>query len=546
MPAEMRKRDKEGRVKTGSSHYQDYSEEKDSTEKRLKINEVEHEKISKKKPENVAPSTGVIDFDKYENIPVNVIGQNVPKPAETFDDCNLSSFLKLKIKNANYTKPTPVQKNAIPIISSGQDLMASAQTGSGKTAAFLFPFINTLIHKPQNQMKSMSFGRSDPILPKVVIMVPTRELALQIQTEALKFTTGSIVKPCVAYGGTPMGAQLRLLERGCHILIATPGRLKDIIDRQRISLAEVEFLCLDEADRMLDMGFEPQIREIIEQRDMPTKDKRQTVMFSATFPKPIQILARDFLRQGFVYLEVGRVGSTTDLIKQVVKEIFDKNTEIIKDLQEIDGRTLVFVERKVTAEQLGRYLRSQGINATEIHGDRSQIEREAALRSFKRGVNRVLVATSVAARGLDIDEVKHVINYDLPAEIDDYVHRIGRTGRAGHSGIATSYFSSGDEKLAKDVLQLLTENNQEVPPFLYLYSSMKSMRGGKRRPGGGRGYRGGGGRSYGGRSSYGGGGGNYGGSSGYGSGGSYGGGGNYNGGGSGNYGGYNGYRNSNW
>lgn len=294
-----------------------------------------------------------------------------------------------------------------------------------------------------------------------------------------------------------MGPQLRTIERGCHILIATPGRLKDFIDRRRISLAEIEYLGLDEADRMLDMGFEPQIREIIQASDMPPREKRQTVMFSATFPKPIQGLARDFLRTGFVFLEVGRVGSTTELITQVVKEIFDKNSEIIKDLNDIEGRTLVFVERKVTAEQLGRYLRSQGVNATEIHGDRSQMEREAALRSFKRGVNRVLVATSVAARGLDIDEVKHVINYDLPQDVDDYVHRIGRTGRAGHSGIATSYFTTGDEKIAGDLITLLAENKQNVPQFLYLYSSYKSSFSGRRRGGGGRfggrGGRGGGG-----------------------------------------------------
>jgi len=323
-----------------------------------------------------------------------------------------------------------------------------------------------------------------------------------------------------------MGNQLRMIERGCHILIATPGRLKDFIDRRRISLSQIEYLCLDEADRMLDMGFEPQIREIIQSSEVTPKDKRQTVMFSATFPKAIQNLARDFLRPGFVFLEVGRVGSTTELIKQIIKEIFDKNTEILKDLKDIDGRTLVFVERKITAEQLGRFLRSQGVNATEIHGDRSQMEREAALRSFKRGVNRVLVATSVAARGLDIDEVKHVINYDLPQEIDDYVHRIGRTGRAGHTGIATSYFSTGDEKLASELLQILAENKQDVPQFLYLYSSMRNKFSGNRRRGGGggrfgqnRGSRGGFGRGGFGGGGGGGFGGGYGGRSGPGGGG---------------------------
>jgi ATP-dependent RNA helicase DDX3X len=489
-----KKRDKEGRVrsKTVSSFSDDRLPSDLPPEKRQRITESLHDKITHtQQPETpektpTKPATSVIDFEKYENIPINIIGQNIPKAAETFTECNLCEFLKLKIKAASYDKPTPVQKNAIPIIMSGQDLMASAQTGSGKTAAFLFPYINSLLQKKPEQLNSVrSFSRSQPILPKALFMVPTRELALQIQTEATKFTSGSPIKCCVSYGGAPMGPQLRTIERGCHLLIATPGRLKDFIDRRRISLAEIEYLCLDEADRMLDMGFEPQIREIIQASDMPSREKRQTVMFSATFPKPIQNLARDFLRTGFVYLEVGRVGSTTDLIKQVVKEVFDKNSEILKDLNDIEGRTLVFAERKVTAEQLGRYLRSQGINATEIHGDRSQMEREAALRSFKRGVNRVLVATSVAARGLDIDEVKHVINYDLPQDVDDYVHRIGRTGRAGHSGVATSYFTTGDEKIASDLITLLTENNQEVPQFLYLYSSYKSSFSGRRRGGGG-------------------------------------------------------------
>lgn len=519
-----KKRDKEGRVKSKPTTI--LSEDRSTVfdqppEKRQRTSEVLPTKIDKikvkAKPEISIPekptvksseshNSNAINFDLYDNIPVNIIGENVPKPAETFLECDFTEFLRSKIKAAKYDKPTPVQKNAIPIILSKQDLMASAQTGSGKTAAFLFPLIDALLRKPTMALNTMrSFSARQPILPKALVMAPTRELALQIHAEALKFTAGSAIKCCVSYGGAPIGAQLRLIERGCNILIATPGRLKDFIDRQRISLADVEYLCLDEADRMLDMGFEPQIREIIEQNDMPSKDKRQTVMFSATFPRPIQNLARDFLRGGFTYLEVGKVGSTTELIKQVVKEIFDKNNEIIKDLKEIDGRTLVFVERKTTAEQLGRYLRTQGINATEIHGDRTQMEREAALRSFKRGVNRVLVATSVAARGLDIDEVKHVINYDLPLEIEDYVHRIGRTGRAGHSGVATSYFSSGDEKIAPHLMKLLAENNQDVPQFLSLYSSYRSNFGGSSRGrsrrgfagrgrGGSRGGRGGGGR----------------------------------------------------
>ena len=281
-----------------------------------------------------------------------------------------------------------------------------------------------------------------------------------------------------------MTFQMRQLERGCHILIATPGRLKDLMDRNRVSLSQIKNLCLDEADRMLDMGFEPQIREIVEFRDMPGKDVRQTVLFSATFPRQIQQLARDFLRAEYAFLEVGRVGSTTELIKQVIKEVYDKNAEIVKDLKEVEGRTLVFVQKKVTAEHLSRFLRQQGFHSTEIHGDRAQRERELALRLFKQGNCPILVATSVASRGLDIDGVKHVINYDFPLEFDDYIHRIGRTGRAGKQGVATSYFNSEDDKMADELIQCLTENKQEIPEFLYSLS-----RAPRRRSGGFRGRR---------------------------------------------------------
>jgi ATP-dependent RNA helicase DDX3X len=338
-------------------------------------------------------------------------------------------------------------------------------------------------------------------------MVPTRELAVQIHAEGIKFTTGSPVKVCVVYGGASMTYQMRQIERGCHILIATPGRLKDLMDRKRVSLSQIQKLCLDEADRMLDMGFEPQIREIVEYSDMPGKDSRQTVMFSATFARQIQQLARDFLRPDFAYLEVGRVGSTTELIKQVIREVFDKNTEIVKDLKEVEGRTLIFVQKKVTAEHLSRFLRQQGFKATEIHGDRTQRDRELALRLFKQGSCPILVATSVASRGLDIDGVKHVINYDFPSEFDDYIHRIGRTGRAGNQGIATSYFTHDDEKMADELVQCLTENKQEVPEFLYFLSRAPKRRGGGGGYRGRNGFRSGGGGGFGGGNRRGGGGG---------------------------------------
>jgi len=249
----------------------------------------------------------------------------------------------------------------------------------------------------------------------------------------------------------------------------------------------------------LDMGFEKDIRKIVEQRDMPGSSYRQTLLFSATFPKDIRQLATDFLKRDHLFLKVGRVGSTTESIKQVIKLVpdFQKQSEVLKDISAIKGRTLIFAETKRDTDSLARFLFGQGFSATGIHGDRSQNEREAALRAFKSGKIQILVATDVAARGLDIDDVQHVINYDIPKVIDSYVHRIGRTGRAGNTGIATSYFNEGAKGIAKDLIKLLAESNQEIPPFLSVFQH--EPRGSKMGRGFGGGSRGapygGGGRS---------------------------------------------------
>jgi len=345
----------------------------------------------------------------------------------------------------------------------------------------------------------------------------------------------------VAYGGAPITNQLRELERGVEILVATPGRLMDLLERARVSLQNIMYLALDEADRMLDMGFEPQIRKIVEQMDMPPRGQRQTMLFSATFPKEIQSMAADFLAD-YIFLAVGRVGSSTDLIVQRVEFVLDADKRsYLMDLlhaQKANGThgkqalTLVFVETKRGADALEDWLYRNGFPATSIHGDRSQQEREQALRSFKSGATPILVATDVAARGLDIPHVAHVINFDLPNDIDDYVHRIGRTGRAGKSGLATAFFNESNISLARQLSELMQEANQEVPQWLERYAARSTYGGG----GGGRNRRSGGGARFGGRDfrrdrgggGYGGGGGaygggGYGGSSGYGGG--YGGGG---------------------
>ncbi|KAK4482934.1 hypothetical protein RD792_010107 [Penstemon davidsonii] len=436
-----------------------------------------------------------INFDAYEDIPVETSGDNVPPPVNTFADIDLGDALNLNIRRCKYVKPTPVQRHAIPIAISGRDLMACAQTGSGKTAAFCFPIISGIMKsnisvQRETRMPRMAF-------PLALILSPTRELSIQIHEEAKKFAYQTGVRVVVAYGGAPINLQLRELERGVDILVATPGRLVDLLERARVSLQMIKYLALDEADRMLDMGFEPQIRRIVQQMDMPPPGLRQTMLFSATFPKEIQRLAADFLST-YIFLAVGRVGSSTDLIVQRVEYVLetDKRSHLMDLLHAqrangVQGKqalTLVFVETKKGADSLEHWLCMNGFPATTIHGDRTQQEREYALRSFKSGTTPILVATDVAARGLDIPHVAHVVNFDLPNDIDDYVHRIGRTGRAGKSGLATAFFNENNSSLARSLSDLMQEANQEVPAWLSHFA-VRSSNGGRNRRGGGSGGR---------------------------------------------------------
>ncbi|XP_061351883.1 DEAD-box ATP-dependent RNA helicase 37-like [Gastrolobium bilobum] len=426
-----------------------------------------------------------INFEAYDDIPVETSGENVPPPVNTFAEIDLGDALNQNIQRCKYVKPTPVQRYAIPISLARRDLMACAQTGSGKTAAFCFPIISGIMRGQHVQRPRVA----RTAFPLALILSPTRELSCQIHDEAKKFSYQTGVKVVVAYGGAPINQQLRELERGVDILVATPGRLVDLLERARVSLQMISYLALDEADRMLDMGFEPQIRKIVEQMDMPPPGLRQTLLFSATFPKEIQRLASDFLSH-YVFLAVGRVGSSTDLIAQRVEYVLesDKRSHLMDLLHAqrengIDGKqglTLVFVETKKGADALEHCLCVNGFPATSIHGDRSQQERELALRSFKSGNTPILVATDVAARGLDIPRVAHVVNFDLPNDIDDYVHRIGRTGRAGKMGLATAFFNDGNLSLAKPLADLMQEAKQEVPAWLTRYAQRSSYGGGNR------------------------------------------------------------------
>eukprot|EP00668_Euglena_longa_P001089 GGOE01001300.1.p1 GENE.GGOE01001300.1~~GGOE01001300.1.p1 ORF type:complete len:598 (-),score=100.10 GGOE01001300.1:135-1865(-) len=411
-----------------------------------------------------------INFDKYDNIPVEVspMDPSTPPIAMFQHLQGLHPSVMANIQRAGYQKPTPVQKYGLPVICSGKDLMACAQTGSGKTATFLIPCINRSLWEgvPQHPMHGPPHLRK--AYPSTMILSPTRELATQIFDEARKFIFQTNLHAAVVYGGADYKSQFRQLEAGADVLVGTPGRLMDMMERDKISLSNVRTVVLDEADRMLDMGFEKDIRQILTKTDIPRTGHRQTLMFSATFPKSIQQLAADFL-SNYIFLTVGRVGSTTDMITQRLLWVEDsrKKSFLLGMMLHRDaGSTLVFVNHKQEAQSLGHFLKQHGISANSIHGDKTQEEREQALWAFKSGQISVLVATDVAARGLDIPNVAHVVQYDIAGSIDDYIHRIGRTGRAGNTGNAISFVNDRNKGICPELVEVLRESNQDIPTWL--------------------------------------------------------------------------------
>uniref|UniRef100_A0A8C7FJI0 RNA helicase n=1 Tax=Oncorhynchus kisutch TaxID=8019 RepID=A0A8C7FJI0_ONCKI len=386
-----------------------------------------------------------INFDNYDDIPVEATGQNCPHHIDSFQDVEMGEIIMSNIALTRYTRPTPVQKYAIPIIKNKRDLMACAQTGSGKTAAFLLPVLSQIYTEgPGEALAAQKSGGQDngkygrrKQYPLALVLAPTRELALQIYEEARKFAYRSRVRPCVVYGGADIGQQIRDLERGCHLLVATPGRLVDMMERGKIGLDYCNIVLNEER------CYLPYVLSMI--------------------------LARDFLEE-YIFLAVGRVGSTSENITQKVVWVEDGDKRsFLLDLLNATGKnslTLVFVETKKGADALEDFLYREGYACTSIHGDRSQRDREEALHQFRSGRCPILVATAVAARGLDISNVKHVINFDLPSDIEEYVHRIGRTGRVGNLGLATSFFNDKNGNITKDLLDILVEAKQEVPSWL--------------------------------------------------------------------------------
>ncbi|RXH88754.1 hypothetical protein DVH24_000353 [Malus domestica] len=325
---------------------------------------------------------------------ITVEGRDVPKPIKSFRDTGFPEYVLEEVTKAGFVEPTPIQAQGWPMALKGRDLIAP---GDG---------------------------------PIVLVLAPTRELAVQIQQEATKFGSSSKIKSTCIYGGVPKGPQVRDLQKGVEIVIATPGRLIDMMESHHTNLRRVTYLVLDEADRMLDMGFDPQIRKIVSQ----IRPDRQTLYWSATWPKEVEQLAR-----------------------QLVK--------LLEDI--MDGsRILIFMDTKKGCDQITRQLRMDGWPALSIHGDKSQAERDWVLSEFKAGKSPIMTATDVAARGLDVKDVKFVINYDFPGSLEDYVHRIGRTGRAGAKGTAYTFFTAANARFAKELIALLEEAGQKVSPEL--------------------------------------------------------------------------------
>ncbi|XP_037112070.1 probable ATP-dependent RNA helicase DDX5 [Syngnathus acus] len=404
---------------------------------------------------------------------VTVKGRECPKPILRFNEAAFPNYVMDMVIKQNWIEPTPIQAQGWPVALSGKDMVGIAQTGSGKTLAYLLPAIVHIQHQP-----FLEHGDG----PICLVLAPTRELAQQVQQVAAEYGRASHLKSTCIYGGAPKGPQIRDLERGVEICIATPGRLIDFLECGKTNLQRCTYLVLDEADRMLDMGFEPQIRKIVDQ----IRPDRQTLMWSATWPKEVQQLAEDFLKD-YVQINIGALQlSANHNILQIVDVCNDmeKEDKLLRLLEEImsekENKTIIFVETKRRCDEITRSMRRDGWPAMGIHGDKSQQERDWVLNEFRYGKAPILIATDVASRGLDVEDVKFVINYDYPNSSEDYIHRIGRTARSQKTGTAYTFFTPNNMKQASDLIAVLREANQAINPKLL---QMAEDRGGRGRGG---------------------------------------------------------------
>ncbi|KAL7694986.1 DEAD box RNA helicase [Lotmaria passim] len=372
---------------------------------------------------------------------------------------SVPAYLKAKLLAQGFQAPTPIQAQSWPIVLLGRDLVGVAKTGSGKTLAFIIP---ALAHIALQEPLKVGDG------PMVIVLAPTRELAQQIEQETVKVLPQSVRCGCI-YGGAPKGPQLGMLRQGVHILVATPGRLIDFMEIKRVNLLRVTYLVLDEADRMLDMGFEPQVRAICGQ----IRPDRQTLMFSATWPREIQNLAASF-QKNWIRINVGSMEllANKDVTQNFILTTEAGKLDALHKLMERhrNQRVLVFCKTKKTADYLEYQLKRSGVDAMAIHGDKEQRQREFILERFRKDPRLCVVATDVAARGLDIKDLETVVNYDFPMQIDDYVHRIGRTGRAGAKGAAFTMITKQESQLnpptVRQLVGLVERAGQEVPSWM--------------------------------------------------------------------------------
>jgi ATP-dependent RNA helicase RhlE len=370
----------------------------------------------------------------------------------SFESLGLRTELLRAVSEQGYSEPTPIQRQAIPVVLEGRDIMAGAQTGTGKTAGFTLPLLQRLMSLPKPKK-----GRR-PV--RALVLTPTRELAAQVADSVFTYGKHLPLRCAAVFGGVGFGPQAKKLRNGVDILVATPGRLLDHVSQNTVDLSEVDILVLDEADRMLDMGFIHDIRKIITR--LPKE--KQTLFFSATFSTEIKRLANDLLNSP-VLIEVAQNNPASERVTQVVHPVDrDRKRELLSFLIGSNNwkQVLVFTRTKHGADRLSKQLSTDGIMATAIHGNKSQGARTKALADFKRGKARVLVATDIAARGLDIDQLPHVVNYELPDTAQDYVHRIGRTGRAGNEGEAMSLVCVDELKLLKDIEHFIKRGISKV------------------------------------------------------------------------------------
>ncbi|XP_066995104.1 probable ATP-dependent RNA helicase DDX43 isoform X2 [Anabrus simplex] len=383
----------------------------------------------------------------------------IPNPIRTFEQC-FSTYPEIldEIYKQNFEKPSPIQAQAWPILLKGKDLIGIAQTGTGKTLAFLLP---ALIHIDRQPVPRSQRGG-----PNVLILAPTRELALQIEKEVQKYHYKGIKSVCI-YGGGSRNQQMAAVTRGVEIIIATPGRLNDLVQAGVIDVTSITYLVLDEADRMLDMGFEPQIRKTL----LDIRPDRQTVMTSATWPEGVRRLAKSYMNnpiQVFIgSLDLAAVHSVTQVVKIVPEETKVQELYEFLNNMEPDDKVIVFVGKKIRADDITSDLVLQGYMCQSIHGDREQCDREQALEDLKSGYVKILIATDVASRGIDITDITHIFNFDFPRNIEEYVHRVGRTGRAGRTGVAISLVTREDWAQASDLIGILKEADQDIPDELH-------------------------------------------------------------------------------